>query len=168
MKCSEMGKISKLYESGEADYFQRKAFEKHAGECPSCRKKYREAILLSALLLSSAKTADRNYFAETLGAYFIKGIFIAGIISMISFTAVSVVVDSAEKIDTQKANANANRTEYQKTEPEAVEIQVEKIIEKKEPNSTIKIRAEDGNKSVNIEIDNETMKINKRIENISK
>lgn len=169
MKCSGMENISKLYQSGEADYFQRKAFEKHVAECPSCRKKYREVILLSALLLSSAKTAERNYLAETIGAYFLKGIFIAGIVAMFSIGGTMIVNDTIGK---NAIKAKVNIAESKKAnieEPEMVPIQ--KAVETEKQNntgSTIKIRAEDGSKSVNIEIDNDTMKINKRIENGTK
>lgn len=170
MKCSGMEKISKLYEAGEADYFQRKAFEKHVRECPSCRKKYRELILLSALLLSSAKTPDRNYLAETLWAYFLKGIFIAGVVSIISFAGVSIAMNTVERKEMPKLKENT--VEYRKIETDAPEIlpaqNTTETENKKENKNRIKIRAEEGSKSVNIEVDNDTMKINKRTENSSK
>ena len=62
MECYEFEDMVKKYELGEVNYFQRRAFEKHAEECVQCKEKYSSVLLLGAILYASKKRQTPSIF----------------------------------------------------------------------------------------------------------
>lgn len=162
MECSKMSVLAKKYELGELDYFEKKAFEKHARSCDKCYKKYKSLLLLGALLYASKKTYSPSAVEQLFASSAVKIAVIA--VAALIFTAAIHTFGTgfnSEQESTVKTAENRSVQNIDENSSSKTGNIKNNITNKKH----LKITSREDEKEIEIRINRSSMQIESRGEN---